>query len=83
VARAPDADFVRLRVAIGNFCVVDTLSTSRPDVSRALGFGEDVDFGFSRLLRGELPSCAYSISIIQRIDAQDIACALILRVIIP
>jgi hypothetical protein len=83
VARAPEASFVELRGANGSFYFADTLSTSRPDINRALGVGEDVDFGFSRLLPGELPSGAYSLSIIQRISGQDIACAPILRVILP
>jgi hypothetical protein len=83
VARAPDASFVELRGASGNSYVVDTLSTSRPDVNRALGVGEDVDFGFSRLLPGELPSGVYGLSIIQRIDGQDITCAPILKVVVP
>ena len=83
VAHVPEASFVELRGVNGSLYIADTLSTSRPDINRALGVSEDVDFGFSRLLPDEFPSGTYSLSIIQRIDGQDIACAPILRIVIP
>lgn len=51
--------------------------------NRLLGVGEDVNFGFPRLLPGEFPSGAYSLSIIQLINGQDIGCTPNLKVVVP
>ena len=83
VARAPDASLVELRGSSRNSYIADTLSTPRPEINRTLGVGEEVDFGFSRLLPGEFPSGTYSLSIIQRNDGQGIACAPIFKVVVP